>query len=111
MKFLIIWRIYTDNNENIFFSWVLFSEFKYYEVINGTYFDKLSMCLENKNSFDIKQNWTVRDRKRNKMCVCVSVLAVGYTCDEVEIPIFYIIFLFSLGAGESGKSTIVKQMK
>lgn len=45
------------------------------------------------------------------MCVCV--VGVGYTCNEVSNPLLYTVlpFFFFLGAGESGKSTIVKQMK
>lgn len=41
----------------------------------GLIFENLYMCLENKNSFDIKQNWTVRQKKKLNVCVCL--LRVG----------------------------------
>lgn len=40
----------------------------------------------------------------------MCVLEVEYTFDKVRNALFYTILPF-LGAGESGKSTIVKQMK
>ena len=40
-------------------------------------------------------------------CVC---LGVGYTCDKIRNPLIILFHIF-LGAGESGKSTIVNQMK